>query len=67
MQDILEPRDGPSGQTPDIQPVYGRAGRGVASIVPHLYRQQQINDKPVAPPEDLPAQRVRLRESNRPQ
>jgi hypothetical protein len=44
------------GQTPEsraqcpddltIPPAYGRAGRGVASIVPHLNRQQRINDKP---------------------
>lgn len=46
-----------TGQTPQshaqgaedltIPPAHGRAGRGTASILPHLNRQQQINDKPV--------------------
>jgi hypothetical protein len=51
MQD-LEPHDGKPRDPADVLPLYGRAGHGTASIVPHLYRQQQINDKPAA--EDVP-------------
>jgi hypothetical protein len=38
-------------------PAHGRGGRGAASILPHLNRQQQINDKPApdaAADENLP-------------
>jgi hypothetical protein len=34
-----------------IPPTHGRAGRGVASILPHLDRQQQINDRGKPAPE----------------
>lgn len=37
-------------------PQHGRAGRGAASILPHLNRQQRINDKPApaGDAEDMP-------------
>lgn len=40
----------PGGPPP---PACGRTGTGVDSILPHLDRQQRINDKP-APPQETP-------------
>lgn len=60
MHHVLAPRDRSPADDLTIPPVHGRAGRGVASIVPHLARQQQINDKPAFsndwPLEDRPCE-----------
>lgn len=46
-----------TGEDPAIAPSHGRGGQGWASIIPHLNRQQEINDKPadvLAPPGESP-------------
>ncbi|MDB5856980.1 MAG: hypothetical protein JWQ76_669 [Ramlibacter sp.] len=45
-------REEPARQDTDSPPSHGHSGRGAASILPHLNRQQQSNDKPA--PEDHP-------------
>jgi hypothetical protein len=50
VQPTPAPADARPSQDLTIPPCHGRAGRGAASIVPHLDRQQQINDKPPSEP-----------------
>lgn len=54
MQEILEPREKKPGDPADDAARFGRAGHGAESIVPHLSRQQQINDKPASSDEPGP-------------
>jgi hypothetical protein len=51
-----EDKDGNGRRDDDltIPPTHGRAGRGVASILPHLDRQQQINDRGKPAEVDIP-------------